>query len=117
VDFSFLTNAFNYLFEKLNDILTWFGNLFKAVFIAIWNVLLDGVCYAFETLGTFVSALASLLPADSTLQNWSQYWGQVPTAVMEVCIAVGIVPALAIVTIALGIRLALQLIPFVRLGS
>lgn len=116
MDFTFLTNGINYILQKITDVVTFIGNLFKSVFVAIWAVIQDAFCLVIDVLSGAVSAAVSSLPV-STVESWSSYWAAVPSTVVQIAVACGIVPAFGIIAVALGIRLVLQLIPFVRLGS
>ncbi len=107
---------FSSLFAKINAALAWIGSLFVAVFTAAWNVIKDAFCWMLDSiLGIAVSALQTLDLTGIT-NNLSSY-GSIPANVMQVMGAIGLGQALAAVAAAIGIRFALQLIPFVRLGS
>jgi hypothetical protein len=111
-----LVNAFTSLFTKLNNILAWIGKLWAAIFAAGWDFLQDGVSWVLEQ-GMKI-ALSAIQAFDvSAISTASGIWGSIPAGVLEVCGALGLGTAFAIILSAIGIRLLLQLIPFVRLGS
>lgn len=116
MDFSWLTNFFGKLLDKINSFFSFFGDLIKAAFLSLWDLFLDALCFLVDSLIKVIDAALSVLP-QQTATDWGRYWADVPAGVVEVAVAVGIVPALAIITVALIIRFGLQLIPFVRLGS
>lgn len=104
------------ILAKLNEIVTWFFNIFISMFRAIWDVLRDFVAWAFDqTLGVAVSALSAINV--SGVSAGITAFGNIPANVMLVMSCIGLGQALGIITAALAIRFALQLIPFVRLGS
>lgn len=104
------------LIAKLAAAVEWIGNLFKAVFGAMWDIGRDLVCWVFES---FVDvAIGALGSVDfSALGSWAGYWSGLPDGVVEVLGAVGVTTAVGIIATAIGVRMLLQLIPFVRLGS
>jgi hypothetical protein len=120
MDFSFLSQGLTFILSKLDAVVTFFGKLFQAVFLALWSMVKDVMCLGIDVLASAVSSgvagVAALLPA-GTLSNWSSYWSGVPAQMLTVLSAIGIVPAFAIIAVAISVRLVLQLIPFVRLGS
>lgn len=108
--------GFTMLLAKIASLLTWFGSLFVAVFVAFWDIFRDAFAWLFdETLSVAVDGITSL-DVSGISGNLSGI-GSIPANMMEVMAAVGLGQALAIITAALAIRFGLQLIPFVRLGS
>lgn len=107
---------FNLIISKISAVLSWIGQLFVAVFVAVWDFFTDLVCWIVEQfLGLAVSALAAL-DVSSISSNLSVF-GSIPANVLEVLAAAGVGTALSIIASAIAIRFALQLIPFTRLGS
>ena len=107
---------FDWLKQKLNDIVQWFSDLAVEVFKAAWDFLKDGICWCFEqVLGVAVSAANSI--DVSGMQDWGQSWGTLPGDILNVMGLLGVGTASGIIITAVLIRLLLQLIPFVRLGS
>lgn len=120
MNFTFLTDFFDLLLAKIDAVLRWFGDLGKAVFVSLWNMIKDVFCLGIDVLTAVVkAALAGVvaLAPENMLQTWQGYWNIVPAGMLEVLVAIGIVPCFGIISTAIAIRLALQLIPFVRLGS
>ncbi len=104
------------LLAKIASLLSWFGNLFVAVFVALWDILRDAGTWVFdESMQVAVSAVKSV-DVGSISSQLSGY-GSIPANVMEVMGAIGLGQALAIISAALAVRFTLQLIPFTRLGS
>jgi hypothetical protein len=108
--------AFTMLFAKIAAVLGWIGKLWVAIFVAVWDVCKDAFSWLFEqVLKVAITALEAL-----DLSSISQYTlsaGSLPAEVMNVLSLLGVGTAIGIITAAIGIRLAMQLIPFVRLGS
>lgn len=106
---------FDWLKQKLTDIVAWFGDMFVAIFVALWDMLKDIICWLFETLFDLViSALESL---DLSALDGFNGWGSLPSEMINILMLMGLHQAIGIVLAAGAIRLILQLIPFVRLGS
>lgn len=111
-----IANAIGYVLGKIVAALAWLGELVVKAFEALWWVVTDLVCWGFDGfLGVAVGATSAL--DVSGLTAWSSAWGSLPAGVVEVLSAIGLSAAMGIVVTAIGIRLVLQLIPFVRLGS
>lgn len=106
----------NWLKTAFDKLFSWFGELAVAVFKACWDFLGDGVCWALEQLLGVAVAAANALDL-SGLQGHSSDWTMMPPEIINVMQLSGLAVAIPIVVAAIGIRLVLQLIPFVRLGS
>lgn len=111
-----IVQALQFLLNKVVQALTWIGKLFIEVFVSLWEVVTDLVCWTLEgALDLVVSALGSL--ELEGLTGHLGAWGSLPGDVLEVLAAIGLGPALGVIAAALTVRLTLQLIPFTRLGS
>jgi len=111
-----MEGLFGQILAKLTAIVAWIGSLFKAVFVAIWEVLKDLVCWAVDSLLSIVISAVGALDL-SGLDQYSQTWSTLPAEVLRALGALRVAEASAIIVVAIGIRLVLQLIPFTRLGS
>lgn len=97
----------------LETIKSFFQNLIDSA----WLMLQDFFIWAFENgLGLAIPAINALSEV-ADLVDFTQYISALPPEVIGVAGAVGIGEASAIVVTSLIIRITLQLIPFVRLGS
>lgn len=104
------------LLAKIAAAVAWFGDLFVAVFVALWDVVRDLFAWLFEQcLDVAISAVAAI--DVSALTSNLNTWGSLPTEVLNVLAVLGVGQAVIIITAAIGIRIVLQLIPFTRLGS
>ncbi|HWI05607.1 MAG TPA: DUF2523 family protein [Acidimicrobiales bacterium] len=111
-----ISQGFTFLLAKVVALARWFGELFVKVFEALWHMVTDLVCWAFDGfLGIAVSALGVL--DFSAFTQYLGLWASLPGGVIEVLEAIALAQAVGIVIAAIGIRLVLQLIPFTRLGS
>lgn len=111
-----MANFFTVLFSKITAVVTWFGDLFKGVFISIWDIFKDGFCWLLESvLGIAVSMMNSF-DTSAITSNLTAY-GSLPSETLNVIALLGGGEATAIIAAAIAIRFGLQLIPFVRLGS
>lgn len=104
------------LFAKIAAVLSWIGDLWVAVFGAIWNVVKDAWCWPFDQVLQVAVSAINAVPLGG-ISSSLQGWGGVPAEVMNLLSLLGVGTALTIIGAAIGIRFALQLIPFVRLGS
>jgi hypothetical protein len=100
---------------KISDVVKWFSDLFISFFVAIWDVIMDAFSWVVEQFLTIASG--SITAIDVSALTGSHAWGSAPAEVMNILALLGVGQAVTIITAAIGIRLALQLIPFVRLGS
>lgn len=104
------------IYGKVAALIAWFGNLFVAVFVALWDISRDLFAWVFEQVLTV--AVSGVNAVDvSGLTNNLQGAFVIPQKILEVASAIGLGQALAIIATAITIRLGLQLIPFTRLGS
>lgn len=108
--------GFTMLMAKIAAWAKWWGDLFVAVFAALWDLIRDAACWPFEqALKIAVSAVQAI--DTSALTGNFQTWGSLPGEVLNVLGLLGVGTALTIIGAAIAIRFSLQLIPFVRLGS
>ncbi|KQW25700.1 MULTISPECIES: DUF2523 family protein [unclassified Acidovorax] len=111
-----LAKFFNLIIEKISAVLTWIGNLYKAVMTAGWDFIRDAACWPFEQIMDIV--VSAIQAIDMTgLASQVGAWGSLPAELLNILGLLGIGTASAIIVAAIGVRLVLQLIPFVRLGS
>lgn len=108
---------FTMLYAKIAAVVSWFGLLFVAVFVAFWDLIKDAFSWLFDqVLGVAVSAITAI--DVSGISGFSaDGWGALPAELVNILGLLGLGTALGIIAAAISIRLALQLIPFVRLGS
>lgn len=111
-----IATALGYLLQKLVSAVKWIGDLFVDVFIALWHLLTDAVCWVFESLLRLVVTLLGGIDF-SGLASQAGAWASLPPEATAALSAVGISQAMGIIITACGIRITLQLIPFTRLGS
>ncbi len=108
--------AFSILFSKIAAVVEWLGALYVAVFVALWDFIRDAFCWPFEQLMDIVASSIQAIDM-SGLSAQVGAWGALPAEVLNILGLLGIGTASAIIVAAIGVRLVLQLIPFVRLGS
>lgn len=106
---------FTAIFEKVTAVLQWCVDLVLAVFLAFYLLVKDGFSWLFDqVLSVAVSAVGAInVSALTGISGWSA----VPGEILNVLSLLGVGTAVSIITAAIGIRIVLQLIPFVRLGS
>ncbi len=111
-----VVQAIQFVLGKIVAFAKWIGDLFKEVFVSLWELVTDAFIWCFDgLLGVTVSVLNTV--DVSPLQATQGAWRQLPGMLLEALAAIGLVPALGVIVSAIGIRLVLQLIPFTRLGS
>lgn len=104
------------ILAKFVALAQWFGELGKAVFTALWDFVRDALCWPFEQLMDVVVSAVQAIDM-SGFAGVLGAWGSLPGEILNVLGLLGIAEASAIIISAIGVRLVLQLIPFVRLGS
>lgn len=112
----FLSDFANALWEKVNDIITWLIELLSMIFDALWLFLGDILAWSFDGILSIVIGAINSLDL-SGLSGYSSAWGDLPQEVTNTLGLLGIGQASAIIISAITVRIILQLIPFVRLGS
>lgn len=111
-----MSAAFSILFAKITAVVEWFGALFVAVFVALWDFIRDAVCWPFEQIMDIVVSAVSAIDM-SGISSQVGSWGALPGELLNILGLLGVGTAASIIVAAIGVRLLLQLIPFVRLGS
>ncbi len=104
------------ILAKFVALAQWFGELGKAVFVALWDLLRDAMCWPFEQIMDIVVSAVSALDL-SGISTYTGTWGTLPAEIINVLGLIGVAEVSVIIITAIGIRLILQLIPFTRLGS
>lgn len=108
--------GFTLLLAKIVAALKWIGDLFVAVFVALWDFIRDAACWPFEqAMKIAVSALSAL--DLSALNGYASMAGNLPAEIINILGLLGVGTCVSIIVAAIGVRLVLQLIPFTRLGS
>ena len=111
-----IAQGLTFIIQKIVGALTWIGKLFVACFVALWDMFRDAVAWVLdEFMQLAVSALGAI--DTSAVQNASAAWGTLPGEILNILGLLGIGYCFGIIATAIAIRLALQLIPFTRLGS
>lgn len=107
---------FNWLKQRIIDVVQWVADLFVAVFEALWDLLSDTLAFAFESiLDIVISAVQSI--DVSVFDGVEANWGSLPGEIINVLGLLGVGQASTMILGAIGLRLLLQLIPFTRFGS
>ena len=107
---------FTALFSKIAAVVAWFGSLAVAAFAALYAMGKDVISWLFEQVcKVAVSALSAL--DLSALTQAAQSAGTLPASILNILGLLGVGTAITIISAAILVRLMLQLIPFVRLGS
>lgn len=106
---------FTSLLAKIAAVAGWFGSLFVSVFASLWDILRDIFAWLFDQVLSV--AVAAIQAIDLSALSGAPSFGTVPASIGNVLSVLGVGTAITMITAAIGIRLVLQLIPFVRLGS
>ena len=107
---------FTALLKKITAVLVWVGELFKQIFKDLWEVVIDLWCWPFDQIMKLVKSLITSLDL-SGIEGYVNAAGALPGEIVNILSLLGVGTCIAIITAAIGIRLLLQLIPFVSLGS
>lgn len=108
---------FSLLIAKIVGAITWVGSLFVAVFVALWDIFKDIFSWLFEQILTIAVSAVSAVDVSGMQGLSGQGWGALPAEVLNILQLIGVGSAIGIISSAIAVRFALQLIPFVRLGS
>lgn len=106
---------FTLLFAKIAAVVKWFADLFVSVFVSVWDMVKDAFSWLFEQVLTV--AISAVGAIDTSALSGLGGWGSIPGDILNVLGLLGVGTAVSIISAAILIRIALQLIPFVRLGS
>ena len=107
---------FSALIAKIVGLSGWILKLFLAVFLAAWDIIRDAITWPFDQLLDIAKDGVASIDVSGISANVGS-WGQLPAEVLNIMGLIGVGTAITIITTAIVIRLVLQLIPFVRLGS
>lgn len=103
------------IWNALIDFANWLFGLVRAVIQAVWDFFIDLVCFVLDkVLQVGVDMISAF---DLSKLHLSSTWGQLPAEVMNIIGLIGLGDCMGIIGAAILIRLAMQLIPFTRLGS
>lgn len=105
---------FTALLAKIANFAKWLVACFKQIFIDMWNMVTDVVCWAFDASLSIASGALELINAPFDPQH---YYAMIPADVANMLGVIGVPHCLAIIVSSLVIRFLLQTIPFVRWGS
>ncbi len=105
---------FTAVLAKFVNTAQWLLDVFKQIFIDLWNIATDAICWLFEGL---LSIAVSALNAIDAPFDPQTYYSLIPPETVQMMGAIGVTQAITIVVGALVIRFTLQTIPFVRWGS
>lgn len=107
---------FTQLFGLISSALGWFADLFVAAFVALLAVFKDAFSWLLDSLlGVAVTAINGV--DVSGITQYTSGARNLPGEILNVLSLLGVGEAVTIIAAALLIRMTLQLIPFVRLGS
>lgn len=105
---------FTSLLAKIANFAKWLLLCLKQVFVDVWNVLTDLICWGFEGI---LSIAIGALSAIAIPFNPQTYYSMIPPEVANMLGYIGVPQAIGIIVSGLVIRFFLQTIPFVRWGS
>lgn len=111
-----IASGISMLIAKLAAAVAWIGKLFVAVFVACWDMLRDVLAWCFEQVMEVVVAAVGTIDV-TAFSDASGFWTGLSSEILNMLGLIGFGQAMAIIGAAIVIRLGLQLIPFVRLGS
>lgn len=89
----------------------------QSLALTIWDILTDFLLFILDSLMMLVTYILQGIQMSLEMLDISQYLSGAPPEVLYGLSQSGIGSALGIVMVCGAIRLSLQLIPFVRLGS
>lgn len=105
------------MWQSIKDAVQAILDFFYALFLSLVDLLKDLLFFVLETLFTIVIALVSLVGNGFESLNPLQYFSAIPDETKAFMAMAGFNECMSILVGAISIRIILQLIPFVRLGS
>jgi len=114
--FAAIGRFFSDLLKAITDGLDFIARLFVQVFVDLWEFATDLPVWIFAQVLDIAAAAVEALDLDG-LTQYASTWGALPAEILNVLGLIGLAEALGIIATAALIRLAMQVIPFVRLGS
>jgi hypothetical protein len=108
---------FTTLFAKIAAVISWFSKLFVAIFVSFWDIFKDIFCWVFEQVLTVAISAIAAIDVSALSNAAAGGWGSLSGDVLNIMQLIGVGDAISIIAAAITIRIGLQLIPFVRLGS
>lgn len=103
----------DWLAQRWNDFL----DLCLSVLLSLWDMINDLICYVLESAFNAIYLIVDGIGGAFSSFGLVQYLGMLPDEMINIMSLVGANEASAIIVSAVIVRLVLQLIPFVRLGS
>ncbi|EAS43491.1 VSK receptor [Photobacterium profundum] len=101
----------------LNDALNYILELFKKLVTTLYDIFNDLFLFIFDSVMTAILLLLDSLSEMLDFIDFSKYYDALPSDFIDAAAAVGLHEVFTIYLSAHGVKLLLQLIPFVRLGS
>ncbi|MEZ8363311.1 DUF2523 family protein [Vibrio splendidus] len=99
--------------QRWNDFL----DLCLSVLLSLWDMFNDLICYVLESAFNVVYLIVNGISGAFSSFGLVQYLSMLPNEMLNIMSLVGANEASAIIVSAVVVRVILQLIPFVRLGS
>ena len=112
-----LRSFFSWIEGLLYDGFQWIIDLVKTLLKTLWAMFGDLLCLLLEKILDMVTYILSGFEFDLSMFNLQSYFSALPPEVTNMIGLIGLSQALAIIITAIGIKIALQLVPFTRLGS
>lgn len=114
--FAAIGRFFTDLLKTITDALAWIASVVTQVFVDLWEFGTDLPVWIFDAVLDIAAEAVEALDL-SGLTQYASAWGGLPAEMLNVLGLIGLAEALGIIAAAALIRLAMQVIPFVRLGS
>lgn len=105
------------LWSFITSLPIWLISVISALTLALTDIGRDVMVWFFSQTMDLIIYILGSIPVPSTAFDASQYWGMLPSGIVQTFSYLGGVEALGIVVSALTVRLLLGLIPFVRIGG
>lgn len=109
-------DALDAIYNFLINFFTYLKNFVQDIFTSAWDFFKDMFYWFFETIINLAVSVIQSLDV-SAINNHIGAFGSIPAEILNVCGLLHMGTCLSILAGAITIRLLLQLIPFVRLGS
>lgn len=112
-----MLNRLSAILSFIGSIPLWIIGLFSAFFLSLFDLGKDILCWCFDQMLTLLIYIISSIDVSSVSFDVSSFWAVIPSQALNIMSYLYLPQAMAMIFSAIGIRLFMQLIPFVRLGS
>lgn len=95
----------------------WFLSVCQSVLLTVWDAAADFLLWILDMVMAIGLTLLEGMTSVLQLTDITQYLTMMPPEVLNIIQLIGLPTCISMIAVAGGVRIIMQLIPFVRLGS